>query len=727
MLKYKKLTAFLAALLIGASAAALPAMRAFADEEPAASASESTEAAEAPDGTDTGLKTSGAFSYSITQDNTACIEDCSSTEKNLVIPAEIDGIAVTELGMRAFGSTPDQPYETIALPASLSYISSSNPFIYCPELKEIALDEGNSSFALKDGVLFTSDMKTLVCYPPKKSGSSYTVPDGVETLGAAAIYSTELEEINLPSTLKEANFYALSTNHALKAIDMSGTQLVDLPQALLADCTSLTDVKFAPGVYKINAGDFWGCTSLTEITIPDTVESIGQNAFMDTGLTSVHIPDSVVNIGYCAFGYHSGPTGGEYADDSFIIIGSTGSAGYVYSQDSDLEYDYKNNFTFMTEDEYAAHKEIADLEKIGVENFTIAKIDDKAYILQCTAEDSVLNVPAELGGLPVAGVYPAAFSGCTSEKIILPEGITSLREMSFYRCPYLTELVLPQSLETIGDNCFDSCNVLETIDCGGAKSIGSEAFNNCVMLRSVTISGNCTDLGNSIPFDTCVSLEEINVTDGDGSFCSKNGVLFSSDGKTLIEYPLNRSGKIYKVPKGTEKIADCAFSSCRTVEDIVLPKSVTSLGDYAFYDCTSLKKLRATKKLKNIGTNAFGFVYNEAYDTDTSVSADIAQEGFKLYAPKNSAAYDYAKELELDTVTGTVRIGNKNISIAGLSVAGALVLMLLAAIGVSVKKHLKPKKAASPRTPSVKKSGDKKEQETADDAPSGGKDKDDEE
>ena len=710
MLRYKKMTAFIASLVLCLSAASAFAPAAVADE-PVTAASESTE--------EDGIRTSGSFSYSVTRDNTICIEDCDSSDKDLVIPAEIDGMAVAELGPRAFGSTPDQVYETISLPDSLNYISSNNPFIYCTSLKEIKLGSGNKDFVLSDGVLYTKDMKELICYPPKKSGSSYTVPDGVETVATAGIYSTELAEIKLPSSLKKTGNYSFSTNHNLKSADLSGTAVTNVSMALFADCPALTDVRFNPDTTVIDMGAFWGCTSLTEITIPDKVTQIGQNAFMDTGLKEVHIPPSVSKIDYCAFGYKTGTDGKSYPDDDFLIIGEYNSGAAAYAHDYDTEYEYKNDFAFMTEAEYAANKEISALDKATENDYTFAKINGEAYIYQCNASDSSLTVPETLGGLPVRGALPTAFSMCTAEMITLPEGFRELREMSFYNCQYLKEVVLPQSLEKIGDNCFDSCYQLETADCGGASDIGAEVFKDCESLREVTISGNCKDFGADMPFDTCSMLEEINVKGGSGgAYSSKDGVLFDASGDKLIEYPINRSGSVYKVPKGTKEIAAYAFAGCQNIKDVVLPKSLETVGDRAFYGCTSLEKLRAGKGLENIGTAAFGFNINPEYNGEDSVERDIVSEDFKLYAPKGSKAYDYAKDNDLKVVTGTVRIGSKNVSIVILALSGAVVLALICAIvfaavkkSRSAKPSGKKKSSAKDKTgtsKNEKKSGDEK-------------------
>ena len=216
-----------------------------------------------------------------------------------------------------------------------------------------------------------------------------------------------------------------------------------------------------------------------------------------------------------------------------------------------------------------------------------------------------------------------------------------------------------------------------------------------------------------MPFSACSALEEINVTEGSGDFSSKDGVLFSKDGDILIEYPLNRQASTYKVPAGTVEIAVNAFSDCKTIKDVVLPKSLKTIGDYAFYGCTNLKQLRAYKNVKSIGKYAFGYMRNSAYDeTDTESEQHILIDGFKLYTSKKTTAYTYAKDNDITVVTGTVRIGNKNISIPILCVCGATILAALAAIIVSLIKKVSGKKAAPA---AKKKASDKPEKPGSED------------
>ena len=150
----------------------------------------------------------------------------------------------------------DEYVEIIYIGKDVEYIDETS-FFYCKELKSIEVDEANEYYTSVDGVLYTKDMKKLMVYPIKKVETSYTIPEGVERIGACAFYKNEtLTEVNIPSTLKEIG-------------DMA----------------------------------FFKCEKISLVTLPDGLEKIGSDAFSYCqGMTPVmYIPDSVKEIGSFAF------------------------------------------------------------------------------------------------------------------------------------------------------------------------------------------------------------------------------------------------------------------------------------------------------------------------------------------------------------------------------------------------------------------------------------------
>ena len=92
-------------------------------------------------------------------------------------------------------------------------------------------------------------------------------------------------------------------------------------------------------------------------------------------------------------------------------------------------------------------------------------------------------------------------------------------------------------------------------------------------------------------FAGCTGLEAITVSPSNAVFSSKDGVLFSSGGKTLSFYPNGKKDAVYNVPAGTTDVADNAFSGAAFLEKVVLSDDTVSIGIEAFSDCTALKEI----------------------------------------------------------------------------------------------------------------------------------------
>ena len=161
------------------------------------------------------------------------------------------GGGVTSIGTNAFyGCT---GLTSITIPSSVTSIGDA-AFSRCTGLTDITVDSSNSSYCSESGVLFNKNKTKFICYPAGKTDISYTIPDGVTSIGYAAFEA----------------------------------------------CTGLTSITIGGGVTSIGDYAFERCTGLGSITIPDSVNSIGYAAFnYCTGLTSIYIPDGI-SIGFRA-------------------------------------------------------------------------------------------------------------------------------------------------------------------------------------------------------------------------------------------------------------------------------------------------------------------------------------------------------------------------------------------------------------------------------------------
>ena len=121
----------------------------------------------------------------------------------------------------------------------------------CTELEELSVSANNTSLTAVDGDLYTSDMKTLVCHPPKGSSDEvYRVRDGVEYIADFALSYADYKEVELPDTLTSVD------------------------ECAFEGCPNLELLIFPDSIKTIGGYQFWGCTSLKYIYIPASVEDI---------------------------------------------------------------------------------------------------------------------------------------------------------------------------------------------------------------------------------------------------------------------------------------------------------------------------------------------------------------------------------------------------------------------------------------------------------------------
>ena len=306
------------------------------------------------------------------------------------------------------------------------------------------------------------------------------------------------------------------------------------------DCRFLSNIVIPDSVNSIGDGAFFDCRSLSNIVIPDSVNCIGDRAFDNcSSLRSVVIPDGVTSIGESAFS--------------------------------------------------------------GCESLRSVVIPDG-----------------------VTSIGESAFSGCSSLcSVVIPNGVTRIGDCAFQFCSSLTNIVIPDGVTSIGKSAFNSCSSLRSVVIpNSVTSIGNNAFGHCKSLTNIVIPGSVTTIGGSA-FSGCKSLSSVvipeSVVNLNGNpFCSWNGelkclspyfiydnkVLFDKDKSKIIAFR-DKNTTSYVIPDYVTSIGDSAFSDCSSLSDIVIPDSVNSIGNEAFWCCSSLSSLVIPESVTSIGGGAF--------------------------------------------------------------------------------------------------------------------------
>ncbi|MBQ9743537.1 MAG: leucine-rich repeat protein, partial [Clostridia bacterium] len=173
----------------------------------------------------------------------------------------------------------------------------------------------------------------------------------------------------------------------------------------------------------------------------------------------------------------------------------------------------------------------------------------------------------------------------------------------------------------------------------GLTTMGFDIFDNCTALEEIVIPSSVTKIDRTI-FKGCSSLRKITVEEGNTAYKSVDGVLYTKDGKTLMEYPGKKTEKEFEVPYGTEVIGDCAFYFNPYIVNINIPNSVKSVG--RIIGCTALESIefpesvekidgfRACSSLKNITLSGnIEAIPTYAFQDCTSLKSVVIPNGIK--------------------------------------------------------------------------------------------------
>ena len=154
------------------------------------------------------------------------------------------------------------------------------------------------------------------------------------------------------------------------------------------------------------------------------------------------------------------------------------------------------------------------------------------------------------------------------KEFTIPDNVTFIDFGAFNECTNLTKITLPDSVE----------------------SIYPVAFGGCSSLNTVTIPKNVSEIGAGAFLD-CPALTEILVESENTAYTSKDGVLFTKDMATLVQYPEGK-GNGYIIPESVTYIYDSAFAYCDALTSVVLGENVDKIGSSAFEECANLKSVK---------------------------------------------------------------------------------------------------------------------------------------
>ena len=200
----------------------------------------------------------------------------------------------------------------------------------------------------------------------------------------------------------------------------------------------------------------------------------------------------------------------------------------------------------------------------------------------------------------------SAFFACENLKTVTFEQGSKLKEIAettFCECGSLTEIALPEGLQTIGEAAFHYCTNLAEIELPEAlQTIEYEAFQHCERLTTLHLPKGVTNLqGGALcnPAFTAFTVAEDNP-----AYQVIDGNIYSKDGTQFVQYAIGKTASEFTVPNGVTKLGDYAFALAENLLRINLPQGLTEIGNSVFIGC-AITEIELPYGLTTIGEYAF--------------------------------------------------------------------------------------------------------------------------
>ncbi len=555
-------------------------------------------------------------------DGTIQINGYNGENTDPVIPAEINGTAVTAIGPNAFYGCTD--LTSVTLPSTLTTIGSY-AFYNCDGLTGISLPDS---------------LRSISSYAFADCGwlSSVVIPEGVTFAGEGAFSSCSgLTEVTLPSTLTEIS-NSMFNSCALSSIVIP-EGVASIGSNAFHSCPNLGEVTIPGSVRSIGSSAFAHCYTLSSVTVSEGVSEIHDLAFSNCGLlANVSLPASLGSIADTVFESSATPT--VTAPEGSYAYGWAVTRGYIeekailesdhpYADNADQMWEYVHpedayalavTFSAQTQFENGCDYLTLTDDKNNETRYTGSMLSGKTIAVMGSSFSLHLTTDVSV---TYFGYRITKIEALTEEEYVnfgefthrtLADGTLAVTGYTGFK----TDLEIPAEIDgvkvtSIDQNAFAYNNITSLVIPEGVTAIHGSAFQNCASLTSVSLPGTLTFIGN-YAFGECTALTGITI------------------------------------PEGVTQIDGSVFSSCHSLMNVSLPKSLTVISGSAFYNCSSLTEITIPEGVTSIEDHAFGYCYSLASAslpaslTYIHENAFYSSDNLLITAPEGAYAYNWAAE-----------------------------------------------------------------------------------
>ncbi len=391
-------------------------------------------------------------------------------------------------------------------------------------------------------------------------------------------------------------------------------------------------------VAEISESAFRGSSNLKNITIPSTVNKIGDNVFANC-TQILNIDCKVISPIEISSNVFPGSTASLYvpaSDDTNseeAPVNKYGKAdvwknfSVIHNGNRIIKKEYDLTYEYASGEQYATLIKGETAGDVTIENNVPGTVDKEVTSIGESAFIGNKKITSLTISKGITKIGASAFENCSEiSKITLPSGLTDIGEKAFAGCTKIDEIITDvdkDELIKIPDNVFsrnelqdktivyvpaESEKAYREYDTSGGWSIfnkfregkwmGPLIVNN-IVYRYHTVNNKATVVGINNPVNENKLEIKYNVTLNNLP-CEVDSVVIAKDGFSHPEVVENLI-----IGEGIKVIGDNAFKECKNLAQVELPSSLTSIGADAFNGCTKLTKLWLPSNLKAIGNNAF--------------------------------------------------------------------------------------------------------------------------
>lgn len=408
----------------------------------------------------------------------------------------------------------------------------------------------------------------------------------VREIGEAAFKYSSVDSITLPRSLRKINdeaFYGLTDSGEGR----------------------FTSIVIPEGVKEIGRQSFYWCTSVKEITIPKTLQIIGDRAFgLNTSLSKFILEggksdylEVVGNILYTAnqtelICYPRGIKQMSYDVPSTVEVIRSGA---LYGNQTLTAINFKNNNN-LKEIQERALGALSGVDTLDISRCTNLKtIGSKAFSENISLKQMVIPSSVESMGDEIF------YSSYNLLLVQFKNTFTKINDGMFRGCSKLQNVTFenPSVITEIGEYAFASTGLTKFPNLPNLESIGDSAFDACMQLSTINLPSKIKVIGDTT-FANCTSLISVS---------------FPDDLEMISQRAFNRCENLQYLDLSNTKVSvigDTAFMNCSNIAYIKFPTTLRSIGDQAFSGLHVIKTLEFNDGLLSIGQGAFDY-YRDLY------------------------------------------------------------------------------------------------------------------